>query len=70
VDALNALPVQCPLWVISGHLQCKKAVQLGMSALCHKHTFAPHNYSSMRVALKCEIAAINNRSVVIAETKQ
>ena len=35
-----------------------------------KRTFAPRNYSSVRVALKCEIAAINNTSVVIAETKQ
>ena len=40
---------RCPLWVISGHLQCKRAcplyprkrtcaVQLGMSALCQKRT--------------------------------
>jgi uncharacterized protein (DUF3084 family) len=41
-----------------------------MSAKGHKRTFAPRNYSSVRVALKCETAAINNRSVVIAETKQ
>ena len=41
-----------------------------MSAKGHKRTFAPRDYSSVRVALKCEIAAINNRSVVIAETKQ
>ena len=46
------------------------AVTVRMSVLCHKRTFAPRNYSSVRVALKCEIAAINNRSVVIAETKQ
>ena len=45
-------PRRCPLWVISGHVQCTRrcplyrqkrtcAVQLGMSALCQKRTYAP-----------------------------
>lgn len=55
---------------ISKYWSLLLATKIEMSALCHKQTFAPRNYSSVRVALKCEIAAINNRSVVIAETKQ
>jgi hypothetical protein len=36
----NSDPRGCPLWVKSGHLRCKKAVQLGMSALGQKRTCA------------------------------
>src|SRR5215472_19230649 len=50
-------PGQCPLWVISRHVHCKRpcplyprkrtcAVQLEMSALGHKQTFQRCRYSS------------------------
>ena len=49
---LGSRPAVCPLWVISGHLQCKTACPLypqkrtlrgsvGMSAKCQKRTLAP-----------------------------
>ena len=63
---LFAMSEVCPLYPRKRTF----AARIAMSAFCQERTFAPRNYSSVRVALKCEIAAINNRSVVIAETKQ
>jgi hypothetical protein len=57
---------RCPL--LPQHQTSINAVL--MSARCQKRTFTSPNYSSVRVTRKCEIAAINNRSVVTAETKQ
>ena len=62
----------CPLWVISGHLQCKTtcplysrkrtcAVQLGMSALCQLRTSRSSSFNrSRRIYLHKRLSLIGS----------